>query len=334
MSKVVEPIEDWGKYPKDFVLNIYKTLVLERSVDDAILGLIKEGRTGSHHPGKGEEAPAAGVMPTLRKDDYVYYHHRGVNTQVARGMSLVDIFGDFLGTMAGSTRGFGAGIIHMIEPSLGMLGQSGTLGGCFPLATGTGISIQFRKTDQVVAVFFGDGTANRGTWQESINVCSYRKLPVIFILQNNGYAMSVSEKNVSARKEYLADRAEGFGVPGYVVKDGNNPLTIYETMKECVDRARRGDGPSMIQVDTYRHYGHFVGDDGISYRDPKEVEEWIKRDPLKISYDRLFAAGYITQKEAEEIKAEAVKKIKEAIDIAAAAPQPGKERIFQGLFAE
>jgi TPP-dependent pyruvate/acetoin dehydrogenase alpha subunit len=334
MTQVVKSIEDWGKYPKDLVLGFYKMMVLERTVDEAILRLIKEGRTGAHHPGAGEEAPAAGVMAAMRKDDYLYYHHRGVNAQVARGLPLVDIFGDFLGTMAGSTRGFGAGIIHMIEPSLGILGQSGTLGGCFPLATGTGISVKIRKTDQVVVVFYGDGTANRGTWQESINVCSAMKLPVIFILQNNGYGVSVSEKTVSARKDYIADRAEGFGVPAYVIENGNNPLTIYETAKECIERARKGEGPSMMEVQTYRHYGHFVGDDGTLYRDPDEVEKWKKNDPIITSYERLLAAGYITKEEADEIKAEAVKKVDEAIETAAAAPQPGRERIFQGLFAE
>lgn len=334
MTQVVKALEDWGKYPKDLVLGFYKTMVLERTVDDAILNLIKEGRTGSHHPGKGEEAPAAGVMAAMREDDYLYYHHRGVNSQVARGLPLVDLFGDFLGTMAGSTRGFGAGIVHMIEPSLGILGQSGTLGGCFPLATGTGLSVKCRKTDQVIVVFYGDGTANRGTWQESINVCSAMKLPVIFILQNNGYGISVSAKKISARKDYMADRAEGFGVPAYYIEDGNNPLTIYETAKGCIERARKGEGPSMIEVTTYRHFGHFFGEDGSLYRDPKEVEKWLKNDPLNKAYVKLVEANYITEEEDKIIKEAAQNKVQEAIETAAAAPQPGKERIFQGLFAE
>jgi pyruvate dehydrogenase E1 component alpha subunit len=333
MTQKVKALEDWGQYPKDLVVGFYKMMVLERAVDDGILGLIKEGRTGSHHPGAGEEAPAAGVMATLRKDDYLYYHHRGVNSQVAKGLPLVDIFGDFLGTMAGSTRGFGAGIIHMIEPDIGILGQGGTLGSSFPLATGTGITVKYRKTDQVVVVFYGEGTSNRGTWQESINVCSAMKLPVIFICQNNNYAVSVDARKTCAKKDYIADRAEGFGVPAYYIEDGNNPLTIYETAKECVERARKGEGPSMIEVCTYRHHGHFMGDPG-AYKNPEEAKEWMANDPIEKAFERLSKAGYLTEEEAKAIREEADKKVQEAIDEAAKAPQPTKERMFQGLFAE
>ena len=172
-------------------LDIYRKMILSRRLEERIAELIKSGQAGGFmHPGVGQEALQVAAIAALRPDDYMMYAHRGVAYWVARGIPLDRILCDLAGKEGGTNKGRG-GVMHVVDPGRGVLGESGTLGGCFPIATGAGLSIKIKKQDKVVLCFFGDGTSNRGTFHESANMCAVRKLPVIFLCENNGWAVSM-----------------------------------------------------------------------------------------------------------------------------------------------
>ena len=250
---------------------------------------------------------------------------------VARGMPMSKLFGDFLANTEGSTRGLGAGIVHIAWPQLGILGQSGTLGGCFPIAAGAALSAKYRGTDQVCLCFFGDGTANRGTFHEAANAASVWKLPVIWLCENNQWAVSVSVREATAVKQ-IADRAGAYGMPGEVV-DGQDVVAVYEAVSRAVERARRGEGPSLIEAMTYRFRGHYEGDPD-TYRDREEVERWRKeRDPILLLANRLRSEGLASEQDLEQIRARVQREVDEAAEEALGAPMPERERIFEFVTA-
>lgn len=315
----------------DVQRKIYETMVRIVAFENQLLQLFEQGKiSGFYHAGRGQEGVQAGAVAALRNDDYLLYAHRGVGYLIAKGVPPAKIYGDFLGTMEGTTRGKGAGIVHIAWPPLGVLGQSGTLGGCFPIAAGAGLSIKMRGTDQVVLCFFGDGTANRGTFHESLNFVALHKLPVIFLCENNGYAVSVPVERSTAGR--IVDRAVGYGIPGERV-DGMDPDAVYTSVAAAVARARRGEGPTLIEALCYRFRGHYEGDPG-NYRTSDEVEAWRRRDPLLTYAERLKASGVLTEDVITQMRARAEREMQEASAQAEAAPKPERNRIFEDLFVE
>jgi TPP-dependent pyruvate/acetoin dehydrogenase alpha subunit len=309
----------------------YEQMVRMMLWEQTLLRLIDEGKvSGFYHAGRGQEAVAVGACANLRDDDYIMYDHRGCGHVIAKGLSLSMLYGDFLATTAGTTRGLGAGIVHTAWPELGILGQSGTLGGCFPIAAGAALSAKYRGSDQVCVCFFGEGTSNRGTFHEAANAASLWKLPVVWLCENNFYAVSVNASQ-STSVENVADRAAAYGMPGVVV-DGMDVVAVYEAVKEAVERARVDGGPSLIEAKTYRFRGHFEGDPQL-YRTDAEVVEWRKRDPLVSLHSRLVSDGIATEGDLEAMRA----RLQEEVDLAAAealaAPLPPRERIVEGLYA-
>lgn len=306
---------------------LYEGMLRAMLWEQRLLRLIDEGKvSGFYHSGRGQEAVPVGAIAALRDDDYLLYAHRGCAYMIAKGLPLSKLFGDFLANTAGTTRGLGAGIVHIAWPELGILGQSGTLGGAFPIAAGAGLSARYRGTDQVVMCFFGEATQNRGTFHEALNAIALWKLPVVLVCENNEWAVSVSAKN-STSVEDVADRAKGYDFPGRVV-DGMDVEAVNEAAVEAVERARNGEGPTLIEAKTYRFRGHYEGDPA-SYREKADLDRWQKRDPIIALANKLSDAGV----DVEEMQARLNREVDEALEEAQKAPMPGRERIFEDVYA-
>jgi acetoin:2,6-dichlorophenolindophenol oxidoreductase subunit alpha len=312
-------------------LELHRQMLRAAEAEVRILRLIDEGHAQVlYHSARGQEAVAAGAIAPLRDDDYLLYGHRGVGHMLAKGLDPVELFGDILANDAGATRGLGAGIIHCADPRVGILGQSGTVGGNFVIAAGVGLSIVTRGTDQVVVCFFGDGTANRGTFHEAANAAGVWKLPVVWVCENNGYAVSVPASESTAVTD-IADRAAGYGMPGVVV-DGQDPVAVFDAVSDAVARARAGDGPSLVEAKTYRLRGHFEGDPE-PYRQAAEVDGWRARDPIPAHAQRLEDNGVATTADLDALLAEVRAELDAAVETAMQAPMPDRDRIFQGILA-
>jgi pyruvate dehydrogenase E1 component alpha subunit len=314
------------------LLALHREMARVAAWEQRLLRFIEEGRTsGFYHAGRGQEATAVGATLALRTDDYLLYDHRGMGHAIAKGVPLDRLFGDFLGTAEGTTGGLGAGIVHIAWPEVGVLGQSGTLGGGFVIAAGAGLSIRYRATDQVVLCFFGEGASNRGTFHEAANAAALWKLPVVWLCENNGFAVSVPAA-ASIATPQVADRASAYGMPGVVV-DGMDPVAVYEATSEAVARARRGDGPTLIEAMTYRFRGHFEGD-SETYRTREEVEAWIQRDPLVTYPQRLIADGVADDATLRRIAEEGRAEVDTAAERALLGARPAPDRVRQFVYAD
>ena len=310
-------------------VQLLETILRMNIFEENLLRLFDQGKiAGFHHSGRSQEGVQAGAIAALRKDDYLLYAHRGVGYEIAKGVPVSKVYGDFLGTTEGTTGGKGAGIVHIAWPEAGVLGQSGTLGGSFPIAAGAGLSIKQRGTDQVVLCFFGDGTANRGTFHGAMNFTSLHNLPVIYLCENNGWAVSTCTANATAGQIYK--RAIGYDMPGKWV-DGMDPEATYSVVAEAVERARKGQAPTLMEADRLRFRGHYEGDP-CTYRDPSVLEEGKRRDPVVVYPQRLKEEGLLTDDELEQMKARIQQEMQDAIAKAESAPFPGRERIFEDLY--
>lgn len=312
-------------------LDLYRQMVRIQKWEQKLLWLIDEGKvSGFYHSGRGQEAVPAGACAVLRPDDYIMYAHRGVGYLIAKGLAMEKLFGDFLANTAGTTGGLGAGIVHIAWPELGILGQSGTLGGCFPIAAGAALSAQYRGTDQVCVCFFGEGTSSRGTFHEALNAAALWRLPVVFLCENNGYGATVPAREMISHPD-IAAKAAGYGMPGQII-DGMDIEVVRDAVADAVRHARAGEGPSLLEAKTYRFRGHFEGDPQ-TYRSRAEVEEWRKRDPIVIFGDRLTAGGRATPDDLERVRQEADAEVQAAAQAALAAPMPDDDRIYQHVYA-
>jgi TPP-dependent pyruvate/acetoin dehydrogenase alpha subunit len=312
-------------------LDIYRTMYTVQQWERQLLRFLDEGLvSGFYHAGRGHEALEVASMYAVRRDDYLLYDHRGCGHMIAKGMDLVSLYGDFLANDKGSTKGLGAGIVHIADPERGVLGQSGTLGGGHVLAAGAGLSIKLRGTDQVAVNFFGDGAANRGTFHEGANAAGAWKLPVIYIVQNNGWAISTPQSKVTAVDSF-AERAAGYGMRGVTV-DGMDPFAVYEVMKEAVEIARAGGGPTLLEGKVARFRGHFEGDPG-TYRPEAELQAGRDADPIITTRARLLSEGTATEDELQELERQADAHVQESAEEALTGELPGPERLPQGLYA-
>lgn len=317
--------------PEDQALALYRQMIRIQKWEQKLLWLIDEGKvSGFYHSGRGQEAIPAGACSVLRPDDYIMYAHRGVGYLIAKGLGMDKLFGDFLANTAGTTGGLGAGIVHIAWPELGILGQSGTLGGCFPIAVGAALSAQYRGTDQVCVCFFGEGTSSRGTFHEALNAAALWRLPVVFLCENNGYAATVAARDTISHPD-IAAKAAGYGMPGQII-DGMDVETVQDAVGDAVRRARAGEGPSLLEAKTYRFRGHFEGDPQ-TYRSRAEVEEWRKRDPIVVFGDRLTSGGRAAPDDLDRVRQEAEAEVEAAAQVALAAPVPGDDRIYQHVYA-
>lgn len=311
----------------ELLSRLYEQMLKVMLWEQRLLRLIDEGKvSGFYHSGRGQEAVPVGACAALREDDYLLYAHRGCGYMIAKGIPLSKLYGDFLANTEGTTRGLGAGIVHIAWPELGILGQSGTLGGSFPIAAGAALSARYRETDQVVMCFFGESTQNRGTFHEALNAAALWDLPVVLVCENNLWGVSVSAAEAISVED-VADRAKGYGIPGKVV-DGMDVEAVYESAVEAVERARRGDGPTLIEAKTYRFRGHYEGDPA-AYREKADLETWQKRDPILALAKKLGDEGV----DVEGLQDQVQQEVDEALEVAERAPMPDRERLFEDVYA-
>lgn len=309
---------------------IYRLMVLAQTWEQALLRLMDENLAPAlYHPGRGSEGTEVAATVALRPEDYLLYDHRGVAHIIAKGVSLVALFGDFIGNELGTTAGLGAGIVHVADPDLGVLGQSGTLGGSQLIAVGAALSAKLRKSGQVSMCFFGDGAANRGTFHEAANVAGAWSLPVVFVVQNNGWAVSVPVEHSTGGGSF-APRGAGYGMPGVQV-DGQDPFAVYEVASAAVARARRGDGPTLIEAKTARMQGHYFGDSD-SYRNAEARAGAASRDPIVKARALLLEDGLATEEELHEVEEGARRQVEEARTAALAGRPPGAERLERFIY--
>jgi TPP-dependent pyruvate/acetoin dehydrogenase alpha subunit len=248
---------------------------------------------------------------------------------IAKGVDLVALYGDFLANELGSTRGLGAGIVHVFDPEVGIMGQSGTLGRGQLLAAGAALSAKLRGTDQVALHFFGDGSGNLGTFHEAANAAGAWKLPLIFIVQNNGWAVSVPVEYSTAGGGF-ARRADAYGMPGVLV-DGTDAFAVFEAAEAAVQRARRGEGPTLIEAKLVRMRGHFEGDpDNYRY---KNAADGAESDPVVRTRRRLLDERLLNESELEQLEQSARGTIQTALETARRGKMPERSRIFEGLYA-
>jgi len=316
------------KYEKEKLIDIYRKLYLTRFYDDAVRELSEKGLWTFYHGIIGEEAIPVGVCAALGEDDYVIPVHRTqLGVMVSRGASLPRLTAELLGRDGGYCHGISG--THMACMERGVLSKTGILGAGLPVAVGVGLSIKIRETDGVVAVFIGDGASSSGNFHEALNLAAIWSLPVIFVLENNQYAMTTPTSYALAVED-LSKRAVGYGISGVTI-DGNSVLAVYEAAREAAERARGGGGPSLLECKTYRirgHHGHGM-DDEFGYRSDGEVEGWEKKNPVRNYRRQLIEEGVTTEGELEAIEREARASVQEAIEFALASPFPPSEMVIR-----
>jgi pyruvate dehydrogenase E1 component alpha subunit len=317
---------------KNQCLELYEKMVTIRMFEEKAIELFQHNLIrGNVHPCIGQEAVSVGACSSLRRDDYMLNTHRGHGNCIAKGADLRLMMAELMGKSTGYCKGKG-GSMHIADFEGGNLGANGIVGGGIPIAVGAGISIQNRGTDQVVACFFGDGATNQGTFHESLNLAALWKLPVIFVCENNQYALSTPIREAISISR-ISERATAYGIPGMSI-DGNDIVEVYLKTKEAVQRARGGEGPTLLDCVTYRFFGHFTGDPGrgITYRSKEEMDQWLNRCPIKQFKERLIQEKIMTEETGKAIEANVKASIEEAVQFAKESPFPSPEEAAQDLF--
>jgi pyruvate dehydrogenase E1 component alpha subunit len=315
---------------KDKLTHMYKQMLEIRLFEEKVFDLYAQNLVpGTIHLYLGEEAVAVGVCSALNKDDYIVSTHRGHGHCIAKGADPKRTMAEILGKKTGYCKGKG-GSMHIADFNIGMLGATAVVGAGLPIAVGAALSAKLRKTNQVTACFFGEGASNQGTFHESINLASTWKLPVIFVCENNLYAMGTRQSTVMAI-ENVADRATAYGIPGIVV-DGNDVLAVFEATQKAVERARKGEGPTLIECKTYRLKGHSRVDPA-KYRPKEEVEQWLTKDPIKRFKEKLLQTKTLTEPEIKQTEKEVSNEIEEAVKFAMQSPYPAPEEALEDVYA-
>lgn len=305
----------------DQLKEMFRLMVLIRAFECKARELYEQNRMegrflGALHSCEGEEAVAVGACTTLRTDDFLLSTHRGHGHAIAKGADPAAMMAELMGKETGISRGRG-GSMHMFQPEIGLLGGNGIVGGGVPLALGPAFSAQYRGTDQVTACFFGDGGACQGGFHESLNLASLWKLPVVYICENNQYAVTTPIGEAASCE--IAWRARGYGLPGVCV-DGMNVVEVHEAVAEAVGRARTGDGPSLVECKTYRFQPHcaVIPD----RRDADEKEHWESLDPIRQFGERLAAECVLSADEQDGVAAQARETMEAAVEFAESSPYP------------
>ncbi len=315
---------------KEQFSEMYRKMLEIRLFEEKVFDLYGQNLVpGTIHLYAGEEAVAVGVCSNLNVDDYITSTHRGHGHCIAKGADLRRTMAEILGKKTGYCKGKG-GSMHIADFAVGMLGATAVVGAGLPIAVGAGLSAKLRKTSQVVACFFGEGASNQGTFHESINMASVWALPVVFVCENNLYAMGTRQSRTMSVQN-VADRAAAYGIPGVIV-DGNDVLVVYEAARTAVERARAGKGPTLIECKTYRHKGHSRVDSG-KYRPKEEVEEWLGKDPIKRFRQAMLGNGILTQTELEHVEQEVADEVADAVKFALDSPYPEGKEALENVYA-
>ncbi|MGX0674132.1 thiamine pyrophosphate-dependent dehydrogenase E1 component subunit alpha [Staphylococcus hominis] len=316
------------KMEKEQARWIYKTMNEIRFFEEKVHKIFSDGQIpGFVHLYVGEEAVATGVMSQLTDDDYITSTHRGHGHAIAKGCDLNGMMAEIMGKRDGLGHGKG-GSMHVAEIDKGMLGANGIVGGGFGLAIGASISIINQGKDNVAVCFFGDGAANEGTFHEGLNFASILNLPVIFVCENNQFAEGTTHDYASA-SETIAERASAYNMPDVRV-DGMDVLEVYKATQEAVDRAKKGEGPTLIECDTYRKYGHFEGDEQkVKSPDDRNADKNATVEFRK----QAIEEGWLTEEEADDIENTAEQAVEDAVKFADESELPDEDSLYKDVFA-
>ena len=322
----------------EILLSMYKTMYKIRTYEETLGSIYYEGKSpafdisagpipGELHLSSGQEAAAVGICMHLKPEDAVVGTHRAHHFAIAKGVDLKKMTAEIFGKTTGLSSGKG-GHMHLFDANVNF-SCSGIVGASFPQATGVGIAAKIQGKDYVAVAVGGDGAANQGTFHESLNLAALWKLPVIFVIEDNSWAISV-EKDKSTSVGKNSERAKAYGIPGVYV-DGEDVIAVYEVAKEAVERARRGEGPSLIEVKVYRFRGHFEGDPQL-YRPKEDLEEAKAKDPIKKLEKQLINIEIIKEEELKKMQDEIKIEIEEAIEFARQSPYPEPQEALENVF--
>jgi acetoin:2,6-dichlorophenolindophenol oxidoreductase subunit alpha len=319
--------------PKETLLEMQRRMLRIRLFDERASKMVKRGYIpGTVHTSIGQEAQVVGACMALRPGDHMTGNHRSHGHPIGMGSPLGPLMAELVGKATGVCGGKG-GSLHLADYKVGSLGESGITGSSIPIAVGAGLSAQVLGEDRVALTFFGDGTANQGVLYEAMNLASAYKLPVIFLCENNFYALSTPSHTVTGGR--IVDRAAGFGMPGIRVEDGQDVLAVYDAVAAAVDRARRGEGPSLVEVMTYRFREHSEGlRINVDYRNADEKAFWTSRDPIVLFRDALVGGGVASAAEMAAIDADIEQEVEDCATFAIESPDPDVSVAFEHLYTD
>ena len=308
------------------LLTMWTTRRFEEAVDDLFArGLMH----GTMHLSIGQEASATGSCMALRSDDAITSTHRGHGHCIGKGADLTRMMAELLAKETGYCRGRG-GSMHIADVATGNLGANGIVAGGIPIAAGAALAYKMQGKDHVVACFFGDGAANEGAFHEAVNLAAIWKLPVVFICENNKYGMSFSTEKSMAIKN-ISERGAAYGIPGVTV-DGNDVEAVYDAVQTAVDRARAGEGPTLVENLTYRWKGHSKSDKNL-YRTKEEIADWRSKDPILRFEAVIREKGLLSDEEIQAVRTDALEQMRDAVRTANAAPDADPSDLLDAVFA-
>ena len=317
-------------HTKEELLEMYRRMLLIRAFEEKAAEMYTKGKIGGFlHLYSGQEAVAVGFISVLREDDYVVGAYREHGQCIAKGAEPKYVMAELYGKATGVSKGKG-GSMHMFDVKRGFLGGHGIVGGGMPLAIGVGFAIKYRKTDQVCVCFFGDGAVNEGAFHEALNMVALWNLPVIYVLENNMYAMGTAVYRASSIPD-LIRRASCYDIEREQV-DGMDVLAVREVAERAVRKAREDKEPRFIEAITYRFRGHSMADPA-TYRTKEEVEEWRKRDPILRMERYLKDNRMVTDDDIKAMRAEVDAEIREAVDFAESSPFPPPDALYEAIYA-
>ena len=327
----IETVASADDLSKGTLLGLYERMLLIRRFEERVADLYAKGKLpGFVHLYIGEEAVAVGVCSVLRDEDFITSTHRGHGHTIAKGGDVSRMMAELYGRSTGYCKGKG-GSMHITDMSVGMLGANGIVAGGIPIAVGAAYgAAKIRGTDQVAVAFFGDGASNEGPFHEACNMATAWDLPVVFACENNLYGVGTRLGRVSASEDVVA-RAAAYGMPGVTV-DGNDVVAVREAAAEAVARARQGQGPTLLECKTWRHKGHFEGENP-NYWDEDERQRWLTEDPITKFATRLIDAGMAAQDELDELDRKTQRRVDEAVHFAENSPDPAPEDALIDVFA-
>jgi len=318
---------------KEEYLNIYETMLRIRTFDETAAALSESGELpGFVHPYSGEEAIATGVCSELKDIDCIVSTHRGHGHIIAKGGNLKKMWAELYGKATGYSEGK-SGSMHIADFSIGIIGANGIVGACLPISNGVAFALDYMGKDAVCVCFFGDGSTNRGTFHEALNLASTWNLPIVFVNENNGYGSSTPRSEVM-NVERIAERAAAYGMTGVTV-DGNDVLAVKAAVRDAISRVKSGGGQTLIECITWRHHAHFVGDDQ-SYKDPAEQAHWLsaEMDPIPRFEACILAEGVASEEELAAVRARVQTDIDDAVAFGRESPYPEPDSFWQHVYEE
>lgn len=320
-----------AEYEKPFLLKLYGDMIRVRDFEEKAADCFTKGMlAGNIHLCIGQEASVVGANAALRPTDFITSTHRGHGHLLGKGAKSEKMMAELFGKETGYCHGKG-GSMHAADVELGILGANGIVGAGIPIATGSGMASKILGTDEVTLCFFGDGASNQGTFHESINMAAAWKLPVVYLLENNHYGVSVEIHRIT-NTENLSVRAKAYDIPGVTV-DGCDVLEVYEAVKKAVEHARSGKGPYLVESLVYRWQGHYCGDPAV-YRPKEYLEEGHKNDPIKTFRTALLAENIAGESELQKIETEKANEIEAAYEFAKSSPYPDVSEAFTDVYCE